>query len=292
MEQVYNHQDYDMHLERLIMFLIVLREVYTCYIHLMTITVLIRRAWIAWNFMRCEWDWMFAQNEIVIREDCRRGNNNVANDTVLNDGVIISCSNQGADKNVWRWYNTTSRGLATSNEFLKLTVGRTPIELLDLVTTVFDMGIDGTRAEAHTQIMFLSAIQYDGGLPHGELMEGLCQFSHKKRYLVMQEKGIFEAVAMDRHIKKVFGFFAPEDLTTTEKGNWALTHCHQMGVLAGADANNMIGQLSQWLNSKREEYEQRDVAIIILNRLAQVRPDFRPEVNLWLNSTDEDSDED
>ena len=51
------------------MFLIVLREVYTCYIHLMTITMLIRRAWIAWNFMRCEWDWMFAQNEIVIRED-------------------------------------------------------------------------------------------------------------------------------------------------------------------------------------------------------------------------------
>ena len=286
MERIYQHPEYEARYARLVVFLIVLREVFTSYIHLFKIPMLLRRAWIAWNLMRSRWDWMFPLKESVIREECRKYSEDPDNDIIVNDGVIVSCSAQGDDEDVWRWYRTVNTGLSTSNKFLELTLGRTPIELLELITSVFDRGINSTRAEAHIQMMFLSAIRYNGGLPKGELLEGIYHVSHKKRFLIGNETGTFEGVPMDRHIEKVFGFFAPEGLTKSEREDWALAFSHRMNALVGADANNMIGQLSQWLNAKRRDTPQHDATRLMLRRVTEIRPEFEREIGLWLNSRD------
>ena len=89
-----------------------------------------------------------------------------------------------------------------------------------------------------------------------------------------------------RHIEKVFGFFAPEGLTKSEREDWALAFSHRMNALVGADANNMIGQLSQWLNSKRRDTPQHDATRLMLRRVTEIRPEFEREIGLWLNSRD------
>jgi len=281
-DEIYNNDQYDIQYERLSIFLIILREVTTSYVHLLSIPMLLRRAWIAWNCMRSRWDWMYPDDEIAIRKESRKSSNIVQNDTVMNDGIIVSCSSQGDDDDVWRWYRTLTNQLVSSNRFMESIQNKSIIDVLDTVTSVFDMGINGVRAESHLQIMFISAIRYNGSLPEGVLLEGLYHVSNKKRFLIGNETGKYEGVPMDRHIIKIFGLFAPENVTRNEKENWALAFSHRMNELVGADANNMLGQLSQWLNSRRIDTPQHEIAQLMLKRVAEIQPDFKREVDLWL----------
>ena len=273
MNNIRSHPDYNNKLAELEEFLILLRIVTTAYLHRLTLTMMIRCAWIGWNYMREQFDWMFDEDEQRIRRQTRNDSNNIQRDTILNDGAIVSCSQGSYDGNVHMWYRKTCQQLGTADMFMKLTRGRTVPGLYDLIEDVFDSGINGVKAEAHIQLMFMFAT-----MQSIEDWEGLYHFNHKKKNLVVNETGSFDSVPLDTHVKRVCGYFAIDGLS---KDMCATTFSHDIEELAGANANNLIGQLSQFLGPFGTS-EQEEFAILILTRVAEIAPKFQEVVEKWL----------
>ena len=223
--------------------------------------------------MREQFDWMFDEDEQRIRRQTRNDSNNIQRDTILNDGAIVSCSQGSYDGNVHMWYRKTSQRLGTADMFMKLTRGRTVPGLYDLIEDVFHSGINGTKAEAHIQLMFMFAT-----MQSIEDWEGLYHFNHKKKNLVVNETGSFDSVPLDTHVKRVCGYFAIDGLS---KDMCATTFSHDIKELAGTNANNLTGQLSQFLGPFGTS-EQEEFAILILTRVAEIAPKFQEVVEKWL----------
>ncbi len=260
-----------------------------------------RLTWLTWSAFNDDLNTLFTKKGKQKRADRRmKVTRNVTDDEEkkrmwedvkqLEYTTILSITQQGADRDIFRMFRCISEGYTSLESYLKIFEQIPFEEFFEVLVEICRprCGMYTTRAFTILSIFVVSAILFDGKVPTEAFdILSFWQINEKKSNLIRNcIDGVYDGVGVDGHVIKFLTACA------ILKGVEGLKDedCYQIGKNVqkdpGAYMNEIIGECGQSFKRREDESQRWGVWKGVLHKVSSRRDEFKQIIDKWLPGWD------
>ena len=277
------------------------REVLCENFFIFSVDEFVRISWVTWSLFDSKYNRMCsdsAQNErrsakarATKHATTKEEKAQVCEDTKqLDNTIIISITQQGADKSIQRMFRCISHKYDTLESYLTPLEKLTFEEYFEVMVEICrpSCGMYTTRALTILSIIVVSAMLFDGKVPTESIdLLSFWQINEKKANLIRNcMNGVYDGVGVDTHVIQFLKACAA--LMGVGLSN---EDCYRFGKEMpedpGAYLNEIIGECGQSFKARNNKDDQRWAKWkLILKQVSEKRNEFKQIIDGWLPGWD------